>query len=38
MPNTGYFVDAITATTFRITVAAGGTYAATPSFYYQVLA
>jgi hypothetical protein len=38
MPNTGYFVDAITATTFRITVAAGGTYAATPSWYYQVIA
>lgn len=38
MPNTGYLVDAITATTFRITVAAGGTYAATPSWYYQVIA
>lgn len=38
MPNTNYFVDAITATTFRITVAAGGTYAATPSWYYQVIA
>lgn len=38
MPNTGYYVDAITATTFRITVAAGGTYAATPSWYYQVIA
>lgn len=38
MPNTGYYVDNITATTFRITVAAGGTYAATPSWYYQVIA
>lgn len=38
MPNTGYLVDLITATTFRITVAAGGTYAATPSWYYQVIA
>lgn len=38
MPNTGYIVDNITATTFRITVAAGGTYAATPSFMYLVIA
>lgn len=38
MPNTGYIVDAITATTFRITVAAGGTYAATPSWMYLVVA
>lgn len=38
MPNTGYYVDAITATTFRITVAASATYAATPSWYYQVIA
>jgi hypothetical protein len=38
MPNTGYIVDLITATTFRITVAAGGTYAATPSFMYLVVA
>ena len=38
MPNTGYIVGAITATTFTITVAAGGTYAATPSWYYQVIA
>lgn len=38
MPNTAYLVDNITATTFRITVAAGGTYAATPSWYYQVIA
>ncbi len=38
MPNTGYFISSITATTFVITVAAGGTYAATPSWYYQVIA
>lgn len=38
MPNTGYIVDSISATTFRITVAAGGTYAATPSFQYLVIA
>lgn len=38
MPNTSYFVSAISATTFTITVAAGGTYAATPSFRYLVIA
>lgn len=38
MPNTGYIVSAISATTFQITVAAGGTYAATPSWYYLVIA
>lgn len=38
MPNTAYFVSAISATTFTITVAAGGTYAATPSFRYLVVA
>lgn len=38
MPNTSYFVSAISATTFTITVAAGGTYAATPSFRYLVVA
>lgn len=37
-PNTAYYVDNMTATTFRITVAAGGTYAATPSWSYQVIA
>lgn len=38
MPNTSYFVSAISATGFTITVAAGGTYAATPSFRYVVIA
>lgn len=38
MPNTGYFVSAVSATGFTITVAAGGTYAATPSFRYLVIA
>lgn len=38
MPNTGYYISSTTATTFVITVAAGGTYAATPSWYYQVIA
>lgn len=40
MPNTGYVVlsSSISATSFQITVAAGGTYAATPSWYYQVIA
>lgn len=38
MPNTGYIVSAISATGFTITVAAGGTYAATPSFRYLVIA
>lgn len=38
MPNTSYFVSAISATTFTITVAAGGTYAATPSWRYLVIA
>lgn len=37
MPNTGYFVSATSATGFTITVAAGGTYAATPSFRYFVI-
>lgn len=37
-PNTGYYVSAISATTFTITVAAGGTYAATPSWRYLVIA
>ncbi len=38
MPNTEYLVSAISATTFTITVAAGGTYAATPSWRYFVIA
>lgn len=38
MPNTSYFVSAISATGFTITVAAGGTYAATPSWRYLVIA
>lgn len=38
MPNTSYYVSAISATTFTITVAAGGTYAATPSWRYLVVA
>ena len=38
MPNTGYIVGTITATTFTITVAASGTYAATPSWMYAVIA
>ena len=38
MPNTAYFVSAVSATTFTITVAAGGTYAATPSWRYFVIA
>ena len=38
MPNSGYYVSAISATTFTITVVAGGTYAATPSFRYLVIA
>lgn len=38
MPNTGYFVSAVSATGFTITVATGGTYAATPSFRYVVIA
>lgn len=38
MPNTSYYVSAISATTFTITVAAGGTYAATPSWRYFVIA
>lgn len=37
-PNTGYLVSATSATGFTITVAAGGTYAATPSFRYLVVA
>ena len=37
MPNTSYFVSAVAATGFTITVAAGGTYAATPSFRYIVI-
>lgn len=37
-PNTGYYVSAVSATTFTITVAAGGTYAATPSWRYLVIA
>lgn len=37
-PNTGYYVSAISATGFTITVAAGGTYAATPSWRYVVIA
>lgn len=37
MPNTGYIVSATAATGFTITVAAGGTYAATPSFRYLVI-
>lgn len=37
MPNTQYIVDSVTTTTFRITVAAGGTYAATPSWHYFVV-
>lgn len=38
MPNTSYFVSAISATGFTVTVAAGGTYAATPSWRYMVIA
>lgn len=38
MPNTAYFVSAISATGFTITVAAGGTYAATPSWRFVVIA
>ncbi len=38
MPNTGYLVSSVSATTFTITVAAGGTYAATPSWRYLVIA
>ena len=38
MPNSGYFVSAITATTFTITVVTAGTYAATPSWRYLVVA
>lgn len=38
MPNTGYLVSAISATGFTITVAGSGTYAATPSFRYLVVA
>lgn len=37
-PNTGYYVSAVSATGFTITVAAGGTYAATPSWRYSVIA
>ncbi len=37
-PNTTYYVSAVSATTFTITVAAGGTYAATPSWRYLVIA
>lgn len=37
MPNTSYFVSATSATGFTITVAAGGTYAATPSWRYIVI-
>ncbi len=38
MPNSGYYVSAVTATTFQITVVTGGTYAATPSWRYVVIA
>ena len=38
MPNTGYYVSSVSATAFTITVAAGGTYAATPSWMYTVIA
>lgn len=38
MPNTAYYVSAISATGFTITVPAGGTYAATPSWRYLVIA
>lgn len=38
MPNTNYYVSAISATTFTITVPAAATYAATPSFKYFVIA
>lgn len=38
MPNTGYIVSAVSATTFTITVAALATYAATPSWRYFVIA
>lgn len=38
MPNTSYYVSAISATGFTITVAAGGTYAATPSWRYLTIA
>lgn len=38
MPNTNYYVSAIAATGFTITIPTGGTYAATPSFRYLVVA
>lgn len=38
MPNTNYFVSTIIATGFTITVPAAGTYAATPSWRYLVVA
>lgn len=36
-PNTQWFVDAVTTTTFRVTVGPAGTYAATPQFSYWVI-
>ncbi len=38
MPNTAYFISAIAATGFTITVPASATYAATPSWRYFVIA
>lgn len=37
-PNTQAFVSTITATSFSVTIPAGGTYAATPSYQYMVIA
>ena len=37
-PNTRAFVSSITATTFVVTIPASGTYAATPSYNYAVIA
>ncbi len=38
MPNSGYYVSSVSATAFQITVVTGGTYAATPSWRYLVIA
>lgn len=38
MPNTNYYVSAVSATGFTITVPAAATYAATPSWMYLVIA
>ena len=36
-PNTQWYVDNITATTFRVTVGTGGTHGTAPSFFYWVI-